>query len=187
MPGSPHRLATERLILREWRPADREPFARINADPRVMEHFPGPLTRAESDAFVDRIDAAIAIDGWGLWAVEVRDGARFIGYVGLAVPSFEAHFTPAVEIGWRLAAEHWGNGYATEAASAAATFAFEGVGLDALVSFTAPANVRSRAVMERIGMTHDRAGDFDHPRIAAGHRLQRHVLYRLARRTTMSL
>jgi ribosomal-protein-alanine N-acetyltransferase len=144
-----------------------------------MEHFQAPLTRAESDAMVDRIEAAFESNGFGLWAVEVVGGAPFIGFVGLAVPTFEAHFTPAVEVGWRLAQEHWGRGYATEAAHAALEFGFASVGLDEIVSFTVPANIRSRAVMERLGMTHDEKDDFDHPRIPPGHPLRRHVLYRL--------
>jgi RimJ/RimL family protein N-acetyltransferase len=146
-----------------------------------MEHFPAPLTRAESDAMVDRIEAAFESNGFGLWAVEVLGGAPFIGFVGLAVPTFEAHFTPAVEVGWRLAREHWGRGYATEAARAALEFGFGSVGLDEIVSFTVPANVRSRTVMERLGMTHDPKDDFDHPRIPPGNPLRRHVLYRLQR------
>ncbi len=173
-------LRTERLLLRQWRDADLEPFAALNADPDVMRYFPAPMTREQSDAFAERIRAQIAGRGWGLWAVEVAGGAPFIGFVGLGKPSWEAHFTPAVEIGWRLAREHWGRGYATEAAQAAAGFAFETVGLDEIVSFTSTINVPSRRVMERIGMTHDPAEDFDHPLVAEGP-LRRHVLYRLRR------
>jgi ribosomal-protein-alanine N-acetyltransferase len=146
-----------------------------------MEHFPAPLTRVESDAMVGRIETAFEVNGFGLWAVEVFGGPAFIGFVGLAVPRFEAHFTPAVEVGWRLAREHWGRGYATEAARAALDFGFGSAGLDEIVSFTVPANTRSRAVMERLGMTHDPSDDFDHPQIAPGHPLRRHVLYRLKR------
>ena len=174
-------MRTERLLLRRWRDADREPFAALNADPRVMELFPAALSRAESDAFVDRNEAAFEARGFGLWAVEVVDGGRFAGFVGLWVPSFEAHFTPAVEIGWRLAHEHWGHGYATEAARAAIAYGFDEVGLDEIVSFTTPANERSWRVMERLGMTHDPADDFDHPQVPVGHPLRRHVLYRLRR------
>lgn len=173
-------LRTERLVLRGWTDADRPAFAEMNADPRVMEHFPGLMTREQSDGFVDRIQAQFGERGFSLWAIEVPGVAAFVGFTGLLVPRFEAHFTPAVEIGWRLAAEHWGRGYATEAARAAVEFAFGPAGLDALVSFTTPANVRSRRVMERIGMTHDPADDFDHP-LLPGSPLQRHVLYRLAR------
>jgi RimJ/RimL family protein N-acetyltransferase len=141
-----------------------------------MEHFPGVLTRAESDALVERIEAHFERHGFGLWAVEVVDQVPFIGFVGLAVPSFEAHFTPCVEVGWRLATEFWGRGYATEAARACAAFAFEHAGLDSIVSMTVPENRRSRRVMERLGMTRDPADDFDHP-TQQDHR--RHVLYRL--------
>jgi ribosomal-protein-alanine N-acetyltransferase len=169
-------IATERLTLRQWRDDDLEPFAALNADPAVMEFFPAPLTRDQSDALAQRERSAIEERGWGLWAVE-NAHRRFIGFVGLAVPSFEAHFTPAVEIGWRLAREQWGKGYAAEAARAALAFGFEELALDEIVSFTAAINVRSRSVMERIGMTHDPADDFDHPRVADGP-LRRHVLYR---------
>jgi RimJ/RimL family protein N-acetyltransferase len=173
------RLHGERVLLREWRPNDLEPFAALNADPRVMEHYPAPLTRTQSDAFVlDRIIPQFAERGFGLWAVEVPDVAPFVGYVGLDVPSFEADFTPCVEIGWRLAFPHWGHGYATEAARVAIAFGFERTGLDEIVSFTAPVNRRSIAVMERLGMRY--AGEFDHPRLPAGHRLRRHVLYRIS-------
>jgi RimJ/RimL family protein N-acetyltransferase len=173
-------LRTERLVLRRWRPADRAPFAAINADPRVMEHFPRPITADESDAFADRIEQLMDDDGYGLWAVEVRGGESFIGYVGLSQPSFTAHFTPAVEVGWRLAAGHWGMGYATEAARAAVAFGFSDLRLDEIVSFAVPQNVRSRAVMERLGMTHDPSDDFDHPRFLDDDRMRRHVLYRLS-------
>ena len=176
------RLATDRLLLREWLPEDREPFARLNGDPRVMEFLSrGTLDRAGSDEMIDRIEARWRTDGHGQWAVERRADATFIGFVGLAAPTFEAPFTPCVEIGWRLAAEAWGHGYATEAARAALRFGFDDVGLDEIVSFTVPANVRSRAVMERLGMTRDPADDFDLPSLADGHELRRHVLYRLGR------
>ena len=174
-------IRTERLILREWRPEDREPFAALNADPRVMECMPALLPRAQSDALARRSEQHFAKHGFGPWAVEVPDVAPFVGFVGLSVPAFDAHFTPCVEIGWRLAAEHWGHGYATEAALASARFAFDELEMTELVSFTTPQNVRSRAVMRRIGMTHDEADDFDHPRLPPGHRLRRHVLYRLTR------
>jgi len=175
---APARLATERLVLRRWRPSDREPFAALNADPVVMEHFPGPLTRAESDAFADRCEADIAERGWGLWAVEAPGVADFVGFVGLAVPRFEAPFLPAVEVGWRLARPWWGRGYAPEAARASLAFAWDDLDLDAVVSFTAVANAKSRRVMVKVGLVHDRAGDFDHPSLPVGHRLRRHVLYR---------
>lgn len=172
-------IATARLLLREWRAEDREPFAALNADPRVMEFMPSLLARAQSDALARASEAHFAARGFGPWAVEVPGVAPFIGFVGLVVPAFEAHFTPAIEIGWRLAAEHWGQGYATEAALASARHAFAVVGAEELVSFTATENLRSRAVMRRIGMARDPAGDFDHPRLAPGHPLRHHVLYRL--------
>ena len=170
-------LRTSRLVLRQWRDEDLEPFAALNADPEVMRHFPATMAREQSDAFVEQQRALLADRGWGLWAVEADLG--FIGFVGLSVPRFEAHFTPAVEIGWRLARGAWGRGYATEAARVAAGFGFAEVGLDEVVSFTTTGNERSRRVMERIGMTHDPADDFDHPLLPPGHPLQRHVLYRL--------
>ncbi len=176
-------LVTPRLCLRQWRDTDRSPFAALNADPVVMEHFVAPIGRVESDAFVDRQIAKLAGRRYGLWAVEIRGGAPFIGFVGLESPTYETHFTPAVEVGWRLACPFWGAGYATEAAGAALGYGFRELGLAQIVSFTATANVRSRAVMERIGMTHDPADDFDHPRIPRGHPLCRHVLYRLDRRS----
>jgi RimJ/RimL family protein N-acetyltransferase len=174
-------LRTERLLLRQWRDEDLAPFAALSADPEVMRHFPRPLTRAESDAFALDQQASIAARGWGLWAASVADEGPFIGFVGLWMPRFEAHFMPAVEVGWRLSPEFWGHGYATEAASAAITFGFDELSLDEIVSFTTVANERSRRVMERLGMTHDPADDFDHPRLAPGDPLRRHVLYRLRR------
>ena len=175
------RVETERLVLREFLERDRAPFAALNADARVMEHFPSALTGQASDELVDRIGQRWAEDGLGLWAVERRDDGAFLGFTGLAPPRFEAVFTPCVEVGWRLAAEAWGHGYATEAARAAIAYGFEVRGLDEILSWTVPANLRSRAVMARIGMTHDPADDFDHPNIAVGSPLRRHVLYRLSR------
>ena len=173
-------LRGERVLLRGWQASDLEPLAVLNADPRVMEHYPAALTRAESDAFVlERAVPAFAERGFGPWAVEVPDVAPFIGYVSLLAPTFEAHFTPCVEIGWRLAFPAWGHGYATEAARLAIAYGFAEGGLDEIVSFTVPANRRSVAVMERLGMRAD--GEFDHPRLPPGHRLRRHVLYRLSR------
>lgn len=175
----PQWLTTERLILRRWLPADRPLFATMNADPRVMEFLPKPLSRTESDAFADRIDQHFEHHGFGWWALEVVGVAPFIGFVGLTIPRFEAAFTPCVEIGWRLAAESWGHGYATEAANAALDFAFDALMLHKIVSFTVPENVRSWRVMERIGMVRNPGDDFDHPSLPDGHRLRRHVLYRL--------
>jgi RimJ/RimL family protein N-acetyltransferase len=176
-------LRTKRLVLRQWRDDDLEPFAELNADTEVMHHFPSLLTRGESDTLAARERRMITARGWGLWAVEVIDGAPFIGFVGLSVPRFEAHFTPAVEIGWRLAQEHWGQGYATEGARSVLAFGFDELGLDEIVSFTTAANQRSQRVMERIGMTRDPADDFAHPLLEPGHPLRPHVLYRLSRAT----
>ncbi|GII31467.1 GNAT family N-acetyltransferase [Planotetraspora mira] len=172
-------LETERLSLRRWRESDREPFAALNADPEVMEHFPALLSRDESDALVGRIEEGFEERGFGLWAVEA-EGA-FIGFTGLTVPRFTAGFTPCVEIGWRLARRAWGYGYATEAATAALGDAFGRLGLEEVVSFTAVQNLRSQAVMRRIGMSRDLAGDFDHPVLPEGSPLRRHVLYRIRR------
>jgi ribosomal-protein-alanine N-acetyltransferase len=171
-------VRTDRLLLRPWRESDLEPFAALNADPAVMAHFAKPLDRAESDAFVARFLAHFDRHGFGFWAVEAPDVAGLVGMVGLAIPSFETHFTPCVEIGWRLARAHWGKGYATEAAGAALQFGFEQLGIGEIVAFTVPDNVRSRAVMERIGMTRSADDDFDHPNLPEGHPLRRHVLYR---------
>jgi RimJ/RimL family protein N-acetyltransferase len=167
-------LRTERLLLRQWRDDDLEPFAELNADPVVMEHFPGVMSRAASDAFAQFNRERIAQRGWGLWAVEA-DG-QFIGFVGLNEPNF----MPGVEVGWRLHHAAWGHGYATEAARAAIAHGFDELDLAEIVSFTATTNVRSQRVMQRLGMTHDPADDFDHPRVEDP-RLRRHVLYRLGR------
>ena len=174
-------LTTPRLRLRQWREEDLAPFAALNADPQVMEFFPKTLTRAESDAVAGRIRDHFARHGFGFWAVEAPGIADFMGFVGLAVPSFEAHFTPCVEIGWRLAREHWGHGYATEAATAALAFGFGDRALEEIVAFTAPANIPSRRVMGRLGMRRSPADDFEHPAIAEGHPLRSLVLYRLRR------
>ncbi len=183
---APPSLRTERLLLRDWRESDREPFAAMSADPEVMAFFPRPLERAESDAAVVRIRGHLASHGFGLWAVEAPGVAEFIGFVGLAIPRFEAPFTPCVEIGWRLARAYWGRGYATEAARTVLDFGFRERGLDEIVSFTAVGNVRSRAVMERIGMTRSPGDDFDHPALPEGHPLRRHVLYRVRKVGTTS-
>lgn len=169
-------IRTARLLLREWREADRDDWAAMNADPEVMEFFPSTLDREQADAAFDRISTALAERGWGLWAVE-HEG-RFLGFTGLSPVRFEAHFTPATEIGWRLSRDAWGQGFATEAACAAMQFAFDELGLDEVVSFTSTTNARSRAVMHRIGMTHDPSDDFDNPNVAAGSPLRPHVLYR---------
>jgi RimJ/RimL family protein N-acetyltransferase len=172
-------LKTERLVLRRWRPSDREPFAAMNADSEVMEHFPARLTPDESDVMIDRIEARFEASGFGLWALEIAETGQFIGFTGLSVPSFDAHFTPAVEVGWRLTRSAWGHGYASEAARRALTFAFDDLELAEVVSFTSHTNLRSQMVMKRIGMTHDPADDFDHPALDEGDRLRRHVLWRM--------
>jgi len=180
-------LTTERLVLRRWRESDREAFAHLNADPEVMRHFLRPLSREESDAFVDRIEARFEERGYGLWAVERRADEAFLGFTGLAYQTFEAPFTPCVEVGWRLDTFAWGHGYTSEAGREALRFGFEEAGLDEIVSFTSPGNVASVRVMERIGMRRDPAGDFDYPNMPAGHPLRRHVLYRLRREEFASL
>lgn len=171
-------LATERLRLRQWRETDRAPFAEMSADPVVMEFYPAPSTREESDAAIDRWRAQIADQGWSNWAVEIAQSREFIGFVGLTVPRRVLPFSPCVEIGWRLARPYWGQGYATEAARAALAFGFDTLALDEIVSFTALVNRRSRAVMERIGMT-DAGEDFEHPAVPEGHALRPHCLYRI--------
>ena len=172
-------VRTERLLLRPWRDEDLEPLAAMNADPHVMEHFPGIMSRNASDAQMDRFRAHWAELGWGPWAVEVPGTAPFIGFVGIArqlAPGW-----PVVEVGWRLARPYWGRGYATEGADRALALGFDTLNLDEIVSFTVPQNTRSRAVMERLGMHCDPADDFNHPRIDPMRypQLVRHVLYRL--------
>ena len=175
------RLTTERLLLREWRDADREPFAEMNGDSLVMEHFPATLTRAESDGLLDRIVGHWRVDRYGLWAVERTDDGVFLGFTGLAAPVSSPGMPSFVEIGWRFAVEAWGHGYATEAARAAVAWGFDVRGLDQIASWTTVGNVKSQAVMQRIGMTHDPADDFDHPRLPEGHPQRPHVLYHLFR------
>lgn len=181
--SSTYPLETTRLLLRPFREADREAFADLNADPEVRAFFPGVLTREESDTFVDRIDRSFAENGFGFFAVEVKGGLPFVGFCGLAVPGFDHRVLATegrpVEIGWRLARAAWGKGYASEAARASVAFGFEQLGLSEIVSFTVPANVRSRRVMERLGMVHEPENDFDHPTLPEGHALRRHVFYRL--------
>ena len=173
-------LTTERLVLRQWRSSDLEPFRRLNADAAVMEFMASRLTAEESDALADRIQKRIAERGFGLFAAELRETGSFIGFVGLSSPSFEAHFTPCVEIGWRLARGFWGSGYATEGARAVLRLAFTSLDLPEVVSFTAALNMRSRRVMERLAMVRNPKDDFDHPGLSASDALRPHVLYRLA-------
>lgn len=175
-------LKTKRLILRPWSEEDLEPFAQLNADSRVREYFPNVLNRRESDASAKLFSDHIQRRGWGFWATSLVDSGVFIGMIGLQEVNFSAPFnqlTPAIEIGWRLAFNYWGKGYATEGALEALKYGYENLGLKEIVSFTAVANQRSRHVMEKIGMQHTPQDDFDHPNISAGHPLKRHVLYRL--------
>ncbi len=171
-------LTTQRLRLRHWQDSDLDAFAAMNADPRVMEYFPATLSRAESDEQAAFIRKRLTETAFGLWAVERLEAEGFIGFVGLSVPRFEAHFTPCVEVGWRLAVAHWGQGFASEAARAALAYAFEGLGLDEAIAMAVPSNARSLRVMERVGMTRWEGGDFLHPGLPEGHRLRLHVLYR---------
>jgi RimJ/RimL family protein N-acetyltransferase len=171
-------LDTPRLLLRPWQESDREPFRRLNADPRVMEFFAAPLSPEQSDAMIDGIQTHMAQHDFGFFAAELRATGELAGMVGLAHVAFEAHFTPCVEIGWRLDVAHWNQGLATEGARECLRYAFADLALKEVVAFTVPANVRSRRVMERLGMSRDPADDFDHPRLTEGHPLRRHVLYR---------
>lgn len=172
-------LTTARLVMRAFRDDDLDPFATMNADPVVMEHFVRPMTREDTAAFVTRIDDQWRAAGWGLWALERRDTAEFIGYTGLWPVRFEAAFTPKVEVGWRLAAAHWGQGFATEAARAAVGYAFDVLGWTEIASFTAVGNVPSQRVMQRLGMRAEPAWDFEHPAVPEGHPVRPHVFYRL--------
>jgi ribosomal-protein-alanine N-acetyltransferase len=176
-------LQTGRLLLRQWRDSDRAAFAELNDDTEVMQYFPSRLSRAESDAFADRLAGAIETNGWGLWAVERRDTGEFIGFTGLQVPTYDFPFMPVVEVGWRLARPAWGRGFATEAAVASLDYGFEELDLDEIVAMTSEPNMRSRAVMDRLGMVHDPAEDFDHPAYELSDPLRRHLLYRLGRDT----
>lgn len=175
------RIETSRLILRRWRKSDLEPFVALNSDPEVMEHYSSTLDERQTAEWMGRIEASFDERGYGLWALQHGASKEFLGYAGLWVPSFEAHFTPTVEVSWRLSRSSWGNGYATEAARAAMRYGFEQADLTEIVSFTAPANTRSIRVMERLGLAHDPADDFDHPNIAEGSSYRRHVLYRMSR------
>lgn len=179
-------LTTDRLLLRQWVESDLDPFAALNADPEVMEFFPAPLTRAQSDALAERARVDLDRQGYGLWAVQVSATGEFIGFTGLAWQTFPAHFTPALEVGWRLARAAWGHGYASEAAVAALAHGFDATDVDEIVSITARGNIRSRRVMERLGMAYDPADDFLHPRVPDTSPLKAHVLYRRARHPARS-
>lgn len=171
-------LRTARLLLRPWRESDRPPFAAMNADPKVMEHFPRTSTREESDAWVDKIVARMEQQGFGLWAVEVPGVAPFIGFIGLN-PADAALGRPVLEVGWRLAAAQWGRGYATEGGRASLAHAFDALDRDEVVSFATAGNMRSRHVMEKLGLVRRPEDDFDHPGVPASRSGRRHVLYRI--------
>lgn len=177
----PAELRHSRIVLRPWRSSDATPCAAMNADPEVMRYFPSVLSRSESDILIKRIDAHFSEHGFGLWVLEIPDLLPFAGFVGLLRVPFDAHFTPAVEIGWRLTPAAWGKGYATEAAQAVLRHAFQALGMTEIVSFTAADNRRSQAVMQRLGMHTSTTDNFEHPRLPPGHPLRNHVLYRLRR------
>ena len=172
-------IRTERLLLRRWRDSDRLPFQAMNADQRVMEFMPARLSPEDSDELIVRAERHFERHGFGPFAVQLLDKLTFAGFIGLSIPAFDAPFMPPVEVGWRLAFDCWGRGLATEGARAVVRYGFEELGLGSVVSFTVPGNLRSRRVMEKIGMTHDPRDDFDHPLLPEGHPLRRHVLYRL--------
>lgn len=172
-------IITNRLILRDWQTEDLEPFAAMNQDVRVMQYYPSTLSLAETKTYIEKITAHLKQHGFGLYACALQDTNEFIGYVGLNIPSFNAHFTPCVEIGWRIAFQHWGKGYAPEAARAVLKIGFENFNLNKIVSFTAKQNMRSRRVMEKLGMEHNPAEDFHHPNLPPDHALSLHALYRL--------
>lgn len=172
-------LRTRRLVLRRWRDEDRVPFARIMSDPEVMRYRQAPLSPKESDELIDQEEAFFDRRGFGLWAAERRDDRRLLGFVGLATSEFDARFCPAVDVGWTLSRDVWGLGFATEGAVASLDFAFEELGFEEVVAHTTSSNERSRAVMRRLGMTHDRGDDFDGPWYEEGHPNRRFVLYRM--------
>lgn len=176
---------TNRIRLRQWAPRDRRPFAAMSADPQVMAYFPSTLSKSESDAIADHCEATITANGWGVWVAELLDTDEFIGIIGLNVPQADLPCSPCVEVLWRLARPYWGHGYATEAAGGALQAGFQAIGLDEIVSFTVPGNLRSRAVMERLHM-HDSGVSFDHPEVPEPSNLRKHCLYRISRETWVS-
>ena len=177
-------IETKRIGLRKFTASDLDAFAALNSDPKVMQFFPSPLTKEQSVALIDRINKHIDDNGFGLWAAELRATNEMMGFVGMQVVPYETDFTPAVEIGWRLARKFWGKGYASEASIACLQYAFNKLNLDKVVSFTALSNQKSYAVMERIGMK--KSGEFDHPKIKKGHPLERHVLYEISKQEFQS-
>lgn len=178
--AAPLELRTPRVLLRQWKDSDSDAWAAMNADPQVRRYFPGVLNRTEAQGEADRIRAAIAQRGWGMWALEIPGVHPFAGFVGLNLPGFEAPWMPAVEVGWRLAANTWHQGYASEGARAALDFAFTQLDLPQVVAMSVPTNAPSHAVMQRIGMLRDTAGDFDHPRVPNDSPLKRHLLHRIS-------
>ncbi len=174
-------IETQRLVLRQWNPSVREAFYKMNSDPVVMEYMPKILTREESDGLMARIEEHFDKHHFGLCAVEEKETGALVGFTGLSVPRFESHFTPCVEIGWRLDKAFWGKGYATEAAVATLAAGFNLFGLEEIVSFTSPLNQRSISVMKRLKMTSNPSDDFEHPALPEGHPLRKHVLYRITR------
>lgn len=179
-------IETERLLLRPWKDSDLVPYAALNADPRVREFFPSLLTREQSDQQACDFSEFLISHGWGVWAVALLQNSEFIGFIGLDPVSFTAPFTPAIEIGWRLAYAHWGHGYAVEGAKAVLKYAFETIKLEEVVSMTARGNLRSQRVMHKIGLTYDPKDDFYHPNLSEGHPLRDHVLYRITRQDWLS-
>lgn len=179
-------IETQRLILRHWVPADKDPFYKINADKRVMEFYPNVLTREESDGIIDRAQALLGNNELAMMAVELKENSKFVGFIGLQNIPFEAEFTPAVEIGWRIAFEHWNQGLATEGANAVLEYGFSNLNLAEIISITFEGNLRSRRVMEKIGMIRDLQGDFSHPRLPVDDRLRPHVLYRSSNKNTIT-
>lgn len=177
--GRTPQLRTRRLLLRRWQEQDREPFSAISADPKVMEHFPASLSRAQSAALIERTEASFDAHGYGLWAVELCGESSLVGFLGALAVEDDLPFYPAVELGWRLGREFWGRGIATEGARAVSEYAFQTLGLRELVAYTAARNLRSQRVMERLGMHRDAAEDFLHPKLSLDHPLAPHMLYRL--------
>jgi RimJ/RimL family protein N-acetyltransferase len=174
-------LRTRRLILRRWKESDLLPFARMNADQRVMEFMLGKMTKEETRQSIEGVKKHFDAHGFGRWAVEIDDSGKFIGFVGISIPPYTLPFSPCVEVAWRICPEEWGRGYAPEAAKEALRDGFERVGLEEIVSFTTLTNLKSRRVMEKLGMQHCPDQNFDHPMVPEGHSLRRHVLYRMGK------
>ena len=174
-------MESKRIILRDWLPSDRDAFFEMNSDPTIMEFMPKILSRPESDQFFDEIVRRLSLNRFGFWAVECKNNNEFLGFTGLNSPSWKSHFTPCVEIGWRICRSAWGQGYGTEAAKVALNYGFNTLGLNEIVSFTVPANKKSIRVMEKIGMKRDHKGDFLHPELPEPHQLSHHILYRISK------